>query len=109
MRALAEDGYAGLEVRVIPIRTEIIVRVTRTREILRGNGVSKVPDAAKNFCAVRRDEYVDSAGEPSWLKMCADLWRVRYHSLRFPPFGFAMKEISSNSHRRRSTKMIMYR
>merc|ERR1711972_283147 len=33
MRTLAEDGYAGVEVRVTPIRTEIIIRATRTREV----------------------------------------------------------------------------
>ena len=28
-RTLGEDGYAGVEVRVTPIRTEIIIRATR--------------------------------------------------------------------------------
>ena len=30
-RELAEDGYAGVEVRTTPHRTEIIIRATRTR------------------------------------------------------------------------------
>lgn len=30
-RTLGEDGYAGVEVRVTPIRTEIIIRATRTQ------------------------------------------------------------------------------
>jgi len=38
MRVLAEDGYAGIEVRVTPIRTEIIIRATRTREVLGEKG-----------------------------------------------------------------------
>merc|ERR1719498_1059185 len=38
MRTLAEDGYAGAEVRVTPIRTEIIIRATRTREVLGEKG-----------------------------------------------------------------------
>merc|ERR1711865_22632 len=38
MRTLAEDGYAGCEVRVTPIRTEIIIRATRTREVLGEKG-----------------------------------------------------------------------
>jgi len=38
MRTLAEDGYAGVEVRVTPIRTEIIIRATRTREVLGEKG-----------------------------------------------------------------------
>jgi len=37
-RELAEDGYAGVEVRVTPIRTEIIIRATRTREVLGEKG-----------------------------------------------------------------------
>jgi len=37
-RTLSEDGYAGLEVRVTPIRTEIIIRATRTREVLGEKG-----------------------------------------------------------------------
>ncbi|THG13699.1 hypothetical protein TEA_022196 [Camellia sinensis var. sinensis] len=34
MRELAEDGYSGVEVRVTPIRTEIIIRATRTQNVL---------------------------------------------------------------------------
>jgi len=37
-RTLAEDGYAGVEVRVTPIRTEVIIRATRTREVLGEKG-----------------------------------------------------------------------
>eukprot|EP01066_Platyproteum_vivax_P004015 Platyproteum_vivax@DN15038_c0_g1_i1.p1 len=37
-RTLAEDGYAGVEVRVTPIRTEIIIRATRTKEVLGEKG-----------------------------------------------------------------------
>lgn len=37
-RVLAEDGYAGVEIRVTPIRTEIIVRATRCREVLGEKG-----------------------------------------------------------------------
>merc|ERR1712072_863608 len=37
-RTLAEDGFAGVEVRVTPIRTEIIIRATRTREVLGEKG-----------------------------------------------------------------------
>lgn len=35
---LAEDGYAGVEVRVTPIRTEIIIKATRTQEVLGEKG-----------------------------------------------------------------------
>jgi small subunit ribosomal protein S3e len=37
-RELGEDGYAGVEIRVTPIRTEVIVRATRTREVLGEKG-----------------------------------------------------------------------
>jgi small subunit ribosomal protein S3e len=37
-RELAEDGYAGVEVRKTPQRTEIIIRATRTREVLGTKG-----------------------------------------------------------------------
>lgn len=37
-KELAEDGYAGVEVRVTPQRTELIIRATRTREVLGEKG-----------------------------------------------------------------------
>jgi hypothetical protein len=33
-RELAEDGYSGVEVRGTPMRTEIIIRATRTQNVL---------------------------------------------------------------------------
>merc|ERR1719160_223160 len=37
-RTLSEEGYAGVEVRVTPIRTEIVIRATRAREVLGEKG-----------------------------------------------------------------------
>mmetsp|Transcript_30786 Transcript_30786/g.59429 ORF Transcript_30786/g.59429 Transcript_30786/m.59429 type:complete len:231 (-) Transcript_30786:316-1008(-) len=37
-RELAEDGYSGVEVRVTPVRTEIIIRATRTQNVLGEKG-----------------------------------------------------------------------
>ncbi|KAJ7327726.1 40S ribosomal protein S3 [Desmophyllum pertusum] len=37
-RELAEDGYSGVEVRVTPIRTEIIILATRTQNVLGEKG-----------------------------------------------------------------------
>jgi hypothetical protein len=34
MRELAEHGYSGVEVRTTPMRTEIIIRATRTQSVL---------------------------------------------------------------------------
>merc|ERR1712045_416199 len=38
MRTLAEDGYSGVEVRVTPTRTEIIIMATRTQNVLGEKG-----------------------------------------------------------------------
>lgn len=38
IRELAEDGYSGVEVRVTPTRTEIIIRATRTKNVLGEKG-----------------------------------------------------------------------
>jgi small subunit ribosomal protein S3e len=37
-RELAEQGYSGVEVRVTPTRTEVIIRATRTKEVLGEKG-----------------------------------------------------------------------
>ena len=37
-RELAEDGYAGVEVRVTPLRTNIIIKATRTQDVLGEKG-----------------------------------------------------------------------
>lgn len=40
-RELAEDGYSGVEVRVTPVRTEIIIRAIQTQNVL-GNFLDPV-------------------------------------------------------------------
>ena len=37
-RQLSEDGYSGLEIRVTPVRTEVIIRATRTQGVLGERG-----------------------------------------------------------------------
>ena len=37
-RQLAESGYDGLEVRVTPLRTEIIIKATKTQDVLGEKG-----------------------------------------------------------------------
>ncbi|KAM3384362.1 hypothetical protein ACQJBY_008801 [Aegilops geniculata] len=37
-RELGEDGFAGVEIRVTPMRTEIIIRATRTQNVLGEKG-----------------------------------------------------------------------
>jgi small subunit ribosomal protein S3e len=38
MRELAEDGYSGLEIRVTPLRTEVVILATRTQNVLGEKG-----------------------------------------------------------------------
>ena len=37
-KELAEIGYAGVEIRVTPLRTEIIIKATRTQDVLGEKG-----------------------------------------------------------------------
>jgi len=37
-RELGEDGYSGVEIRVTPVRTEIIIRATKTQNVLGDRG-----------------------------------------------------------------------
>lgn len=47
-RELAEHGYSGVEVRVTSLKTEIIIRATRTQNVLgkpqRQHGLSRLID-----------------------------------------------------------------
>jgi len=38
MKELAEDGYSGLEIRVTPVRTEVVIMATRTQNVLGEKG-----------------------------------------------------------------------
>lgn len=37
-REIAEEGFAGVEVRVTPTKTEIVIRATRTKNVLGDKG-----------------------------------------------------------------------
>lgn len=56
-RELAEDGYAGVEVRVVPLRTEIIIRATRTQNVLgeKGQRIRELTTVIQKRCV----RYVD--------------------------------------------------
>ncbi len=58
-RELAEHGYSGVEVRVTPMRTEIIIRATRTQNVL---GASPVHDGAPRRVWVIYQMTLPSAG-----------------------------------------------
>ena len=42
VRELAEDGYSGVEVRSTPVKMEIIIRATRTQNVLGKRGAESV-------------------------------------------------------------------
>ncbi|KAA8523300.1 hypothetical protein F0562_009723 [Nyssa sinensis] len=50
-RELAEDGYSGVEVRVTPMRTEIIIRATRTQNVLgeKGRRIRELTSVAESL------------------------------------------------------------
>lgn len=54
-RELAEDGYAGVEVRVVPLRTEIIIRATRTQNVLgeKGQRIRELTTVIQKRCVLR--------------------------------------------------------
>ena len=38
IQELGEDGYAGVDLRVTPVKTEIVIRATRTQNVLGEKG-----------------------------------------------------------------------
>merc|ERR1711874_458364 len=59
-RELAEDGYSGVEVRVTPSRTEIIILATRTQNVL-GNKGQRIRELTS--VVQKRFNYPDGAVE----------------------------------------------
>lgn len=55
-RELGEDGYAGVEVRNTPLRTEIIIRATRTQNVVgeKGRRISELASVIQKRCARAR-------------------------------------------------------
>lgn len=53
-RELGEDGYSGVEVRVTPMRTEIIIRATRTQNVLgeKNRRIREVSTAVLKSCTI---------------------------------------------------------
>lgn len=51
-RELAQDGYAGVEVRVVPLRTEIIIRATQTQKVLgeKGQRIRELTSVIQKRC-----------------------------------------------------------
>ncbi|CAD5177086.1 unnamed protein product [Musa acuminata subsp. malaccensis] len=55
-RELAEDGYSGVEVRVTPVRTEIIIRAIRAQNVLGEKGRRIRELTNRGLCAIAQAE-----------------------------------------------------
>ncbi|BBG98809.1 Ribosomal protein S3 family protein, partial [Prunus dulcis] len=65
-RELAEDGYSGVEVRVTPVRTEIIIRATRTQNVRREEELENWHLLFRSVLSFRRTDMCLSNGtQPS--------------------------------------------
>merc|ERR1712166_474527 len=86
-RELAEDGYSGVEVRQTPARHEIIIRATRTQNVLGEEGrrirelTAVVQTASDSFqdplsCTPRRFSAVVCAQSPRQRLSNSSTWEV---------------------------------
>uniref|UniRef100_A0A6Q2WRW6 KH type-2 domain-containing protein n=1 Tax=Esox lucius TaxID=8010 RepID=A0A6Q2WRW6_ESOLU len=67
-RELAEDGYSGVEVRVTPTRTEIIILATRTQNVLGEKG-----RRIRELTAVVQKRFGFPEGSVEGLLWCAEV------------------------------------
>lgn len=104
-RELAEDGYSGVEVRVTPTKTEIIIMATRTQNVLgeKGRRIRELtsvvqkrfglpPDsielyaekvATRGLCAIAQAESLR-------YKLIGGLAVRRYNLIRFQTIYFSL-------------------
>jgi ribosomal protein uS3 len=85
-RELAEDGYSGVEVRVTPMRTEIIIKATRTQNVLGDKGrrireLTSVVQKRFNFPAESVELYAEKVNDRG---LCAV---AQAESLRYKLLG----------------------
>jgi ribosomal protein S3 len=83
-RELSEEGYSGMEVRVTPERTEIIIRATRTQDVLgeKGQRIRELTSIVQRRCVeggvgwhVWMKEFFVAGGEEKLLtSLCWDLF-----------------------------------
>lgn len=94
-RELAEDGYSGVEVRVTPMRTEIIIRATRTQNVLgehgaRGHARQRSSQGDKlAACGSRADPAGGQGGQVLPVAKALQLWWGHQPSPGAPVSGSA--------------------
>ena len=78
-RELAEDGYSGVEVRVTPTRTEIIILATRTQNVLgeKGRRIRELTSVVQ-----KRYNFPEGTVEVSLLAMCLLIAREKKFTTR---------------------------
>ena len=84
-RELAEDGYSGVEVRVTPTRTEIIIMATRTQNVLGEKGrrireLTSVVQKRFNFPEGTVELYAEKVISRCWYRLS-----LLSPSYRWPP------------------------
>uniref|UniRef100_A0A8C9L8N3 Ribosomal protein S3 n=1 Tax=Pavo cristatus TaxID=9049 RepID=A0A8C9L8N3_PAVCR len=103
-RELAEDGYSGVEVRVTPTRTEIIILATRTQNVLGEKGrrireLTAVVQKRFGFPEGSVEVYLESKSKlcchgtqverlapKSLFQIMSALWNPKKRSCPPPPF-----------------------
>ena len=78
-RELAEDGYSGVEVRVAPTKTEIIIMATRTQNVLgeKGRRIRELTSVVQKRFKIPVDLYVEKVATRG-LCAIAQLESLRY-------------------------------
>eukprot|EP00736_Rhodelphis_marinus_P006962 Rmarinus@m.14672 len=85
-RELAEDGYSGVEIRITPARTEIIIRATRTQAVLgeKGRRIQELSAAVRKRFNFPEDSVVLFAEKVMHRGLCAV---AQCESLRYKLLG----------------------
>eukprot|EP01106_Pelomyxa_sp_JSP_P016675 TRINITY_DN633_c0_g1_i17.p1 TRINITY_DN633_c0_g1~~TRINITY_DN633_c0_g1_i17.p1 ORF type:complete len:267 (+),score=65.46 TRINITY_DN633_c0_g1_i17:143-943(+) len=73
MRELSEDGYAGVEVRVTPERMEIIIRATKTKNVLgeKGQRIRELTSCVRKRFGFAEDAVELFAERVNYRGLCA--------------------------------------
>eukprot|EP00161_Ancyromonas_sigmoides_P014621 TRINITY_DN381_c3_g1_i1.p2 TRINITY_DN381_c3_g1~~TRINITY_DN381_c3_g1_i1.p2 ORF type:complete len:267 (-),score=171.81 TRINITY_DN381_c3_g1_i1:74-766(-) len=85
-RELAEEGYAGVDVRVTPMRTEVIIRATRTQNVLgeKGRRIRELSSVVQKRFQLPKDSVELFAEKVANRGLCA---LAQCESLRYKLLG----------------------
>merc|ERR1712100_482690 len=86
IRELAEDGYSGVEIRQTPARHEIIIRATRTQNVLGEKG-----RRIRELTSVVQKRFDFAPGSVSLLREGRQPWPLRRGPGRISPLQAARR------------------